>query len=129
YSVYHCSFEHDICLDFSSPKRSRRISREEWAYCPAAEYNYPALFKMPYRPVSDIRLGNLLHSNSCLYSYLGSQRLQRIGNRQGVHRGREHSYMISSGSVHSAARSASPEVASANNDPYLNTGVIALFDT
>src|SRR5699024_5828248 len=56
-------------------------------------------------------------------------RLQRIGNRQGVHRGREHSYMISSGSVHSAARSASPEVASANNDPYLNTGVIALFDT
>lgn len=118
----------DLRLDLSGSESGGCIGGKERITGSAAEDHDSALFQMADRAVTDIRLGNLTHADRGLDTNVDTDLFQRIGNAERVDSRREHTHMIGSGTIHLSAGAASPEIAAADNDRYLNAVIDELFD-
>jgi len=79
-------------------------------------------------PVADIRLGDLLHGQSCLHTHLYAQMLQGVSHGQRIHGRGQHTDLIRTGTLHLAAGAAAPKVAAAHHDRDLSTQIMGVFD-
>ena len=119
-AVHVGRFEDNVRVDFRRAKRRRGIGREERVARAAAENHNSAFFKVANGAVTNVGFGDLPHFNRGLDAHFQAVLFERVGKRQSVHCSREHTDMVRARSVHIAGRTASPEVAAADDEAYLH---------
>ena len=100
YTVNHSSLHYDISLNFCRTKSRCCVCAEERVACSATEYYYSALLKVKTCFVSDVRLCNLMHSDSCLNTNINSKLFECITNTECIDCCCKHTHMVGSCSVH-----------------------------
>ncbi len=118
--------EKDLGMNLLSPQNCGRIGRKIRIACPGCKNNDAASFQMSSSPSADIRLGYLVHGNSCLNTGLYSTFFQCVLKSKTVHDCRQHPHMIRRGSLHAIGTCCNtPEnIAPANNDSKFDTHFI-----
>jgi len=127
-AIHQSGLEDNIGIDLSRTQRRCCIGGEEGTSHAAAENYYPALFQMPYRTVADIGLGNRSHGDGSLNPYIHAHGLQCVTEGEGIDHSSQHTHVICPGTVHAAAGTAPPEVASADYDCHFHTQIHTFLD-